>query len=96
MVTRSTQRSCTFLVYSYLPIYQEEEGEVIVVPWCSDKACDTSVRVSSNPARVTIKNNTIDEEGNGKPPYDLHFPKKLKALSLLSDRLEIEYAMQNY
>ena len=39
--------------------------------------------------------NAIGEEGNGKPPHDFHFPrKKLRALSLVSATLEIEYAMQ--
>ena len=39
--------------------------------------------------------NIIGEEGNGKPSHKIHFLRKiLGALSLVSARLEIEYAMQ--
>ena len=39
--------------------------------------------------------NATGEEGNGKPPREFHFPrKKLRALSLVSATLEIEYATQ--
>ena len=37
--------------------------------------------------------NAIGEEGRGKPPHEIHFPRKqLRALSLVSTTLEIEYA----
>ena len=35
--------------------------------------------------------NTIAEEGNGRPPDNVHFHKNLRALSLVSAALEIEY-----
>ena len=39
--------------------------------------------------------NGIGEEGNGKPSHEFHFPRnKLRALSLVSATLEIEYATQ--
>ena len=39
----------------------------------------------------------IGEEGNGKPPQEFHFPReKLRALSLASATLEMEYALQAY
>ena len=39
--------------------------------------------------------NAIGEEGNGKPPQKIHFPRQeLRALSLASAKLEIEYATQ--
>ena len=41
--------------------------------------------------------NSIGEEGNGKPTHKTHFPrKKLRALSLVSAMLKIEYATQQY
>ena len=37
----------------------------------------------------------IGEEGNGKPPHEFHYPKKLRAMpSLVSATFEIEYATQ--
>ena len=44
------------------------------VQWLSVRTHNTGV-MSSNPARVTIQN-TIGEEGNGKPPHKIHFPRK--------------------
>ena len=39
--------------------------------------------------------NAIGEEDNGKPHHKVHFPrKKLRALSLVSATLEIEYVTQ--
>ena len=40
--------------------------------------------------------NTIGEEVNGKPPDEFLPYKKLRALSLVSATLEIEYAMEFY
>ena len=38
---------------------------------------------------------TIGEEGNEKPPHKIHFPRiDITALSLVSAKLEIEYATQ--
>ena len=61
-----------------------------VVQWLS-MWTQNAVVVSSNLARATIKN----IEGNGKPHREtkVHFPRrKLRALSLVSATLEIEYA----
>ena len=50
----------------------------------------------TNPLCVTIKK-AIGEEGNGKPPHKIPSPrKKLRALSLVSATLEIDYAMEFY
>ena len=39
--------------------------------------------------------NAISEKGNGKPPHEFHFLRtKLRALSLVSAMLDIEYATQ--
>ena len=38
--------------------------------------------------------NNIVEEGNGTPPHKIYFFRKLRALSLVSAKLEIEYATQ--
>ena len=40
--------------------------------------------------------NITGEEGNGKRPHKIHFPRKNSALSLVSATLEIEYAMEFY
>ena len=43
-----------------------------------------------------FKKNAIGEEGNGKPPLELHFLRKNSALTLVSATLEIEYAVELY
>ena len=58
---------------------------------------DSKHRSCQSDSSMCCHNNSIiGEEGNGKPPHKLHFPrkkkKKLRALSLVSATLEIEYA----
>ena len=41
--------------------------------------------------------NVIGEEGNGKPPHKIHFPRNvLRALSPVSAKLKNEYALEFY
>ena len=66
--------------------------------WCRGvvvKHADSQHRGCQFDSSMCHFKNAIGEEGNGKPPQKNPLPKKkLRALSLVSAKLEIEYATQ--
>ena len=59
------------------------------------KRADSKCRGCEFESRTCRNKNTIGEEGNGKAPHEIQFAsKELRALSMASAKLEIEYAVQ--
>ena len=64
--------------------------------WCRGKSRGHAGIGNLNPAQFRAKT-SHGEEGNGKQPHKIHFPRKqLAALSLVSAKLKIKYAMEFY
>ena len=47
----------------------------IVVPWCSGSA-SCLIIINQFDSSMGYNENAIDEEGNGKPRYEIRFPRK--------------------
>ena len=65
-----------------------------VVLWLGLRTHDTEV-VSLYPASTYSSyhdKSTVCERGNERPPHRIHFPRKLRAISLVSPKKEIQYA----
>ena len=65
--------------------------------WVAVKHTDAKHRGCQFEPCTCYNVNAIGEEGNGKPPHKIHFPgEKLRALSVVTAMLDVEYATQQF